>query len=99
VEPWSIKDKDDVTDMACQGFGQKISWKDDTTIRSGYKLAFKDALHTVSADVAFKLLLPNWALGLTPKLRHLRLAFDELQVSRIYPICRMRSETNPPPFF
>lgn len=71
--------------MACKGFGHKISWKDDTTIPSGYQLALKDALHTVSTDVAFKMLLPNWALGFTQKLRHVRLAFDELQVSRSIP--------------
>jgi hypothetical protein len=49
-------------------------------------MTFKEALHVVSSDVMIKMLVPNWALGLTQRLRNTRLAFDELEVllSAIY---------------
>jgi hypothetical protein len=44
-------------------------------------MTFKDALHVVSVDVVWKLLIPSWAMGLTARLRRVHLAFDELEVS------------------
>lgn len=45
-------------------------------------MTFKDVIHTVSSNVFFKLLIPNWGMRLTKKLRRIQLAFDELEVSR-----------------
>lgn len=63
------------------GFGRKVSWKDDTVVPPGYTMSFKEALHTVSTDTIFKLIVPNWATGLTKRTRHVRDAFKELDVS------------------
>ncbi|KAG6903010.1 hypothetical protein C0995_007443 [Termitomyces sp. Mi166 len=65
--------------IGAAGFGRTISWKDDDVIPPGYHLTFKDALHTVTTDIFLKLIVPGPALGLTQRLRDLRLAFDELE--------------------
>lgn len=65
------------------GFGRNISWKDDDTLPSGHQLTFKNALHIVTTDVFLKLIFPDRALGLTKRLRNVRLAFDELEVRLI----------------
>lgn len=66
--------------MISVGFGRSISWEDDATMPSGHQMTFKDALHVVSSDIFLKLIVPNWALGLTERTRKVRLAFNELQV-------------------
>jgi hypothetical protein len=43
-------------------------------------MAFKQALHIASTDILLKLIVPDWAFGLTQRLRDTRLAFEELQV-------------------
>jgi len=60
------------------GFGRRITWNDDLKIPDGHKMTFKDSLHIVSTDVFFKLIFPRWALGLTERLKKVRIAFDEL---------------------
>ncbi|TFY75699.1 hypothetical protein EWM64_g8312 [Hericium alpestre] len=60
------------------GFGRRISWNDDLKIPPGHKMTFKDALHVVSSDVFLKLVVPDYAMGLTERLRNVRLAFEEL---------------------
>ncbi|KAI0064392.1 cytochrome P450 [Artomyces pyxidatus] len=62
------------------GFGRRISWEDDLAIPEGHKMTFKDALHTVSSNIGVKLIYPAWAMGLTKRLRNVRLAFEELDV-------------------
>ncbi|KAA1472086.1 cytochrome P450 [Dentipellis sp. KUC8613] len=62
-------------------FGRRISWADDLKIPHGHSMTFKDALHTVSTDVFLKRLIPDRALGLTKRFRHVRDAFKELEVS------------------
>ncbi|KAJ7340865.1 cytochrome P450 [Mycena albidolilacea] len=62
------------------GFGRKMSWKEDTTVPPGYTMSFKDALHTVSTGTITKLIVPTWAMGLTKHLRHVKAAFNELDV-------------------
>jgi hypothetical protein len=73
------------------GFGQKISWEEDKVIPIGHTMSFKDALHVVSTDVFLKLVFPNWAMGLTPRLRRIRAAFEELEVSPVseYKYCQI----------
>jgi len=43
-------------------------------------MTFKDAIHTASANIVLKLLAPDWAPGITERLRRVRLAFHELKV-------------------
>ncbi|KAF8161203.1 cytochrome P450 [Crassisporium funariophilum] len=62
------------------GFGRSISWKDDTIVPHGHQMTFKDALHVVTSDFFFKLILPGWAMGLTERLRRTTLAFTELRL-------------------
>ncbi|KAK7457058.1 hypothetical protein VKT23_010360 [Stygiomarasmius scandens] len=60
------------------GFGRRISWKEDLVVPPGHKMTFKDALHEVSTGVFTKLIIPQWAMHLTNRLRKIQLAFDEL---------------------
>ena len=63
------------------GFGRSVSWKEDgTIIPPGHTMTFKDALHVTTNDFMLKLMLPGWALGLTPRLRKVKLGFEELHV-------------------
>ena len=63
------------------GFGRSVSWKeDDTIIPPGHMMTYKDALHIATTDFIFKLTIPGWALGLTPRLRKVKLGFEELHV-------------------
>jgi hypothetical protein len=57
-----------------------MSWKEDGVVPLGHQLNFKDALRTVAQDVIIHCLVPRWAMGLTKRLRHARLAFEELHV-------------------
>lgn len=65
--------------ISAAGFGRKISWEDDTIIPSGHQISFKQALYVVSTSFVTKLIVSDWALGLTQRLRDIRLGFDELQ--------------------
>jgi len=64
----------------CTGFGKRISWGEDASIPAGHKMTFKDALTISSSDFFFRILLPNWVMGLTKRTERCRLAFDELRV-------------------
>ena len=72
----------EITDLFL-GFGRSISWKEDgTIIPPGHTMTFKDALHVTTNDFILKLMVPGWALGLTPRLRQVKLGFEELHVCR-----------------
>lgn len=43
-------------------------------------MTFKDALHTVSAGIVMKIVLPSFVMRLSASLRKIDLAFNELQV-------------------
>jgi hypothetical protein len=62
------------------GFGRKASWRDDQAIPVGYRMTFKEALHIVSNDMILRLIVPEWAMGLTERLRNVHVAFEELEV-------------------
>ena len=65
------------------GFGRSVSWKEDgSIIPPGHKMTFKDALHVITNDFILKLIVPGWASGLTPRLRKVKLGFEELHVCR-----------------
>ncbi|KAI0261646.1 cytochrome P450 [Gloeopeniophorella convolvens] len=61
------------------GFGRNISWNADTVVPPGRRMTLKAAINVMSYDVIWKLILPEWALNLTPRLRNVRLAYDELE--------------------
>ena len=70
----------DITDPFL-GFGRSVSWKEDgTIIPPGHTMTYKDALHVTTNDFILKLVIPGWALGLTPRLRKVKLGFEELHV-------------------
>ena len=63
------------------GFGRSVSWKKDgAIIPPGHKMTYNDALHVSANDFILKVAVPGWALGLTPRLRKVKLAFEELEV-------------------
>ena len=63
------------------GFGRSVSWKEDgAIIPPGHKMTYKDALHVVTNDILLKLMFPDWVLGLTPRVRKVKLGFEELHV-------------------
>lgn len=65
--------------IGAAGFGRSVSWKEDgSIIPPGHKMTFKDALHVITNDFILKLMVPGWALGLTPRLRKVKLGFEEL---------------------
>ena len=43
-------------------------------------MTYKETLHIATNDFFFKLLLPGWALGLTSRLRKVKVGFEELRV-------------------
>jgi len=65
-------------------FGRDVSWKEDTSIPPGHKMTYKDALHTATTNSLLKIIVPNWAMGLTQKLRDTKQAYDEIHVSLSY---------------
>ena len=63
------------------GFGRPMQFTDDEAIPSGHRMTFKESLHVVSLNVFQRLIFPKWAMIFTSKLRKIRIAFDELEVS------------------
>ena len=45
-------------------------------------MTYKDAIHGTINDFILKTVVPSWALGLTPRLRKVKLEFEELHVRR-----------------
>ncbi|KAF8801162.1 cytochrome P450 [Phlegmacium glaucopus] len=67
--------------IGAAGFGRSISWKgEDTIIPPGRTMSYKEALLVATTDFIIKLLVPGWALGLTARLRKVKLGFEELQM-------------------
>lgn len=67
--------------LLSSGFGRKMVFQDDSHAPPGHDMTFKDALNVVSNSAFTKLMVPNWAFGMTPHLRRVRLGFSELEVS------------------
>jgi len=55
--------------ISSAGFGKPISFDENTDIPPGHTMTFKDALHIVSIDMTLGIAVPNWAMGLTNRLR------------------------------
>ncbi|KAF9060543.1 cytochrome P450 [Rhodocollybia butyracea] len=66
--------------LSAAAFGRRISWEDEETIPPNHRMSFKDAIHEVTLNLMTKVVVPNWALGLTKRLRRVRLAFEELNM-------------------
>ena len=43
-------------------------------------MSYEEALHVVTNDFIIKRLVPGWVLGLTARLRKVKVGFEELQV-------------------
>ncbi|KAK2463189.1 hypothetical protein APHAL10511_004844 [Amanita phalloides] len=65
--------------IGAAGFGRKISWREDSLVRHGHKMMFKDALRTLALGVIAKVAIPSIVMNLFPSLRTINLAFDELR--------------------
>ncbi|KAJ3484828.1 hypothetical protein NLI96_g5371 [Meripilus lineatus] len=65
--------------LSAAAFGRHIAWNDEVLPPSGHQMTFKGALYIVSHDYLFKMILPNWAMVLTQRLKKLNVAFDELE--------------------
>ena len=63
-----------------QGFGQRATWHDNRIPPTGHKMTFKDAIHTLCAELITVMSTPKWAMGLNDKLRVARLSVDEMHV-------------------
>lgn len=67
------------------GFGQRVTWEDSAVAPGNHKLTFRNALNTAASNLVLNFLLPDWVKRIPhPKLAHLRLANDELKVSKLY---------------
>ena len=49
----------------------------------GHVMSFKEALQIATKDFIIKLLVPGWALGLTARLRKVKVGFEELRVRHL----------------
>jgi hypothetical protein len=67
--------------ISAAGFGRKMSWKEEKVVPSGHLMSFKTSICTVTTYLIHRLLLPDWAVGLTKKTREIDLGFKELRVS------------------
>ncbi|KAF7760802.1 hypothetical protein Agabi119p4_10211 [Agaricus bisporus var. burnettii] len=65
--------------ISAAGFGHKMTWKENKAIPPGHLMSFETSLYTVSTYVLQRLLLPDWAVGLTKKTREIDLGFKELR--------------------
>ena len=70
-----------MTDIRTPGFGQRATWVDNRVAPEGHKMTFKDAVHTLCAELITAMSVPRWAMGLSHKLRTARLSVDEMHVS------------------
>ena len=65
------------------GFGKSVSWKEDGAfIPPGHTMTYGDALNITINDFIIKVVAPDWAMGLIPRLRRVKLGFEELHVCR-----------------
>ncbi|KIK59158.1 hypothetical protein GYMLUDRAFT_170120 [Collybiopsis luxurians FD-317 M1] len=64
--------------LGAAAFGRRMSWKDDEGIPPNHKMTFKSAILEVSTNCFIKLIVPEWAMGITAFTRKVRLASEEL---------------------
>jgi hypothetical protein len=73
---------------AMTGFGQQMSWDQDSIIPKGHQMSMRDALHIVSIGTLSKVMLPDWSLKLTKHLQSIKIAYEELRVQKFQRISR-----------
>ena len=64
----------------CIGFGRRFSWLDDEAIPQGHKMSLRKAIEVATTEYVIKIMVPQWALGLTSHFRHVRDGFDDMHV-------------------
>ncbi|KAF9059688.1 cytochrome P450 [Rhodocollybia butyracea] len=77
--------------LSAAAFGRRISWTDEEGIPPNHQMSFKVAIHEVSLGCLVKVLVPEWAMGLTAHLRRVRLAFEELNIYMLEMISQRRN--------
>ncbi|KAH9947147.1 cytochrome P450 [Amylocystis lapponica] len=48
--------------VSVASFGRQMTWSDDVKAPPGHAITFQEALHTVSADLFLKIVLPQWMI-------------------------------------
>jgi hypothetical protein len=73
-----------------------MSWKEEgkKAVPSGHTMSLNEALHVATHNFIIKLLIPDWALGLTARFRNVKVGFDEMRVrlAKKVPWCLFFSE-------
>ncbi|KAL9709164.1 hypothetical protein Ac2012v2_007518 [Leucoagaricus gongylophorus] len=66
--------------IGAAGFGQKVSWEDDNSLKPGHhQLTFREALHTTAQELLLNSVLPRWIKAIPhPRLKRIRQATSEL---------------------
>ncbi|KZP12182.1 cytochrome P450 [Athelia psychrophila] len=65
--------------ISVAGFGRRVPWKQDKFIPAGHQMTYQESLHIVSSRVFLKIIVPQWAMGLTKHTRNVELAFSEFK--------------------
>ncbi|KAG8682517.1 hypothetical protein FRC11_014771 [Ceratobasidium sp. 423] len=81
--------------IAKAGFGQDIEWGNSGEAPEGHKLTFKQALLTVSHDLAILIVLPKWMFGWRKHWMEVRDAYQELRLYFQEMISSRRAENTP----
>ncbi|CAE6518284.1 unnamed protein product [Rhizoctonia solani] len=81
--------------IAKAGFGQEIEWGNDGQAPEGHKLTFKQALLTVSHNLALIIVFPKWMLGWRKEWAVVRDAYAELRLYFQEMISSRRAENTP----
>ncbi|KAJ3484829.1 hypothetical protein NLI96_g5370 [Meripilus lineatus] len=75
--------------ISAAAFGRRITWNDEVLPPPGSPNDLQ-----VSHDYLYKLILPNWAMGLTQRLRQSNVAFDELERYMVEMIRDRKNQTS-----
>ncbi|VDC07904.1 unnamed protein product [Peniophora sp. CBMAI 1063] len=65
--------------ISAAGFGQRAKWLENRVPPPGHQMTFKDAVHTLCAELITVMSTPKWALGLNKKLRTARSSVEEMR--------------------
>lgn len=71
---WSHNPQFALKVISITGFGIHY----DAVPGPGHQMTFGEAISTISRNGSLKILIPEWALWLTPRFRKTKVAFDEL---------------------
>ncbi|CEL53246.1 hypothetical protein RSOLAG1IB_06212 [Rhizoctonia solani AG-1 IB] len=101
-EPTRIEDIDNDVTMQITlcviskaGFGQDIEWSNDGEVPEGHSLTFKQALFTVSQNLALIIIFPKWMFGLKKHWMHVNDAYNEMRLYFQEMISSRRADNTP----